>query len=70
MNNYTIPLYVYTNPYIQRNNIYKDNLNKAGIYRWINKKSGKCYIGSSLNINRRIRDYLNKSYLSTQIKKK
>ena len=32
----TIPIVSYLNPYQNRHEIYKDNKNKPGIYRWVN----------------------------------
>nr|QJQ35508.1 GIY-YIG endonuclease [Fusarium begoniae] len=37
--------------------INKDNRNKSGIYRWLNKKDNKCYVGSATILPRRIKRY-------------
>lgn len=39
---------------------------KAGIYMWVNNISGKRYIGSSINLKRRIVEYFNKNRLSSK----
>jgi hypothetical protein len=44
------PILIYTNYDPNKINILKDNKNKSGVYRWINKKSGKSYIGSSVKL--------------------
>lgn len=33
--------------------------NKKGIYMWTNKINGKKYVGSSINLNRRLLEYFN-----------
>jgi group I intron endonuclease len=34
-----------------------------GIYQWINKSNGKSYVGSSINISTRLKQYFNINYL-------
>nr|YP_010303541.1 GIY endonuclease [Purpureocillium takamizusanense]UNI92570.1 GIY endonuclease [Purpureocillium takamizusanense] len=63
------PIYTYTNPYLNRREIYKNLNNKCGIYLWTNIISDKKYIGSSVNLSRRLKDYFNKSYLQLELKK-
>jgi group I intron endonuclease len=45
--------------------IIKQNKGKSGVYRWVNKDSGKSYVGSSAMLNDRFRRYFNHSYLSS-----
>jgi group I intron endonuclease len=52
-----IPIITYANIYINKSDIYKDNLNKSGVYRLVNKINKKSYIGSSINLNNRFRFY-------------
>ena len=47
----------YEDAYMEKSLIFKENNEKAGIYRWVNKVNGKSYIGSSINLKRRFRDY-------------
>lgn len=54
---------VYNNPDKDKLNIIKDNTLKSGVYRWVQKDSGKCYIGSSINLGKRFYLYYNISYL-------
>ena len=44
-------------------------LNKSGIYQIINLINGKTYIGSSVNLERRLNEYLNPLYISRNLKK-
>jgi hypothetical protein len=44
--------------------IYRDNKDKSGIYLWRNKINGKFYIGSSVNLSKRFKNYFNESYLT------
>lgn len=37
----------------------KDNRRKSGIYKWTNKLNGKIYIGSSVNLSKRLSNYYN-----------
>lgn len=59
------PVVIYTNPDAHKGLILKQNKGKSGVYRWIQKDSGKSYIGSSSMLNDRFRRYFNHSYLSS-----
>jgi group I intron endonuclease len=43
--------------------ILKENKNKAGVYRWVNKLNGKSYYGSSANLGVRFQHYFNQTKL-------
>nr|YP_009568424.1 NADH dehydrogenase subunit 3 [Drechslerella brochopaga]QBL02507.1 NADH dehydrogenase subunit 3 [Drechslerella brochopaga] len=58
-----ILLAIYDNADTDKLLILKENKGKSGVYRWINKKSGKSYIGSSINLSRRFLEYFNTNYL-------
>ena len=58
-----IPAVIYPNVDIDKKRIVKDNKNKSGIYCWTNLKSNKKYIGSSINLGSRLKDYFNYSFL-------
>jgi len=48
--------------------ILNDNKLKSGIYRIINIDTGESYVGSSVNITQRFRNYFNINYLSSGAK--
>ena len=64
-----IPIRSYSNAYAQKEQICKDNKRKIGIYRWTNAVSGKSYIGSSINLSKRLNDYLKIAFLNKELKK-
>jgi len=37
---------------------------KSGIYKWTNNLNGKSYVGSSINLHRRIQEYFNPPKIS------
>jgi hypothetical protein len=39
---------------VQREQVLKENKGKSGIYRFINKVTGKSYIGSAVNLSDRL----------------
>ena len=39
------------------NLIYKENIRRYGIYRWVNLVNGDTYIGSAGNLTRRFQNY-------------
>lgn len=47
----------YSNADTDKVNIYKDNKNKCGVYRWINLDTNKSYVGSSVKLGRRFNTY-------------
>lgn len=52
-----IPTVIYSDAFADKSIIFKDNNNKSGIYRWVNKVNGKSYVGSSENLTDRFRKY-------------
>lgn len=44
--------------------------NKSGIYQLINLFNGKSYVGSSVNLYIRLKQYSNPNFLNNTIKKK
>lgn len=64
-----IPIVVYPDAFLNKSIILKVNKNKVGIYRWVNKVNGNTYIGSSVNLGRRLRVYYDFSFLSVRIQK-
>lgn len=52
---------VYNNAEEYKDLILADNKNKAGIYLWTHRESSKKYIGSSVNLSRRLSYYFSKN---------
>lgn len=63
--NSVIPVIIYDNADIYMLKAVKDNKNKSGVYRWVNKVNGKSYVGSSVNPAIRFKNYRSFRYLST-----
>ena len=64
-----IPIRSYSNIDTQKRQIYKENKNKAGVYKWTNIISGKFYIGSAIDLSKRINNYLSIAFLNKELKK-
>lgn len=47
----------YNNADVQKSLIFKENINKSFVYRWINKINGKDYLGSTSNAKSRLSTY-------------
>jgi GIY-YIG catalytic domain len=60
---YIDPTVSYENADTQKIEILKANKEKAGIYRWTNKESGKSYVGSAIDLSKRLINYYSLSYL-------
>lgn len=63
------PAKIYKNADIDKLCIVSENKGKAGVYRWINIANGKSYIGSSVNLGGRLKDYFTLRYLELGLKK-
>ena len=48
---------------LEKEKIIRENRNKSGIYRWTNKLNGKSYVGSSINLSKRLNQYFSKKVL-------
>ena len=55
----------YENADILKLQAVSENKGKSGVYRWINNVNGKTYIGSSINLGKRLGNYFNLNYIST-----
>lgn len=68
------PVKVYVNADIDKTLILKENKGKCGIYLpfgfWTNITNGRSYVGSSVNLERRLKCYYNTYFLETAIKKR
>ena len=54
----------YPNAEICRSKIYKENRNKSGVYRWTCLSTKCTYIGSSVNLSKRFKNYYSYSFLT------
>jgi len=63
-NNADIPLKVYINAELLKKFILEENKNKSGIYRWKNNINNKTYIGSGIDLAKRIGSYYRLSELT------
>ena len=63
-NNKTPAVIVYSNPESDKLKILSDTKGKAGIYQWTHRESGKIYIGSTVDLSKRSKNYYSKSYLN------
>nr|YP_010218561.1 GIY-YIG endonuclease [Morchella brunnea]UBU98480.1 GIY-YIG endonuclease [Morchella brunnea] len=63
------PIVKYDDADVDKVKIFADNRNKSGVYRWINKKTGKTYVGSSMSLTRRFTTYYSIGYLLRETKK-
>lgn len=57
----------YTNIYTRKKQIIKENYGKAGVYCLRKTESGKTYIGSSVDLGRRLSQYLTRSFLLKEV---
>jgi group I intron endonuclease len=58
------PVKFYDNAEELKSLILLDNKNKSGIYKWENKISGEFYIGSAVDLNKRMLEYYRESYIT------
>ena len=59
-----VPAISYLNADIKKGEAIRENNGKSGVYRWINVINNKIYIGSSLNLGRRFKQYYNYDYIT------
>ena len=57
------PVKVYSNPDLYKEEIIKENRGESGIYMRVNKSNVNRYIGSSVNLGRRLGCYFSDIYL-------
>jgi group I intron endonuclease len=59
---------VYSNADTDKLQILTENKGKAGIYLWTHTLSGKKYVGSAIDLSKRLEDYYKLSYISDKSK--
>ena len=64
--NYINQVKVYKDAYDMRKDILKENKGKSGIYMLTNKLTNDIYIGQSIDISKRFRNYFNLSYIKSK----
>lgn len=57
---------IYGDAYDMRKDILKENKGKSGIYMLTNKLTNDNYIGQSVNISKRFRNYFNFNYINSK----
>jgi hypothetical protein len=67
--NTVIPLISYKAINLEKSLILKDNKGKSGVYRLTNSDTGAIYIGSAIDLSRRLRDYFSVKFLKKEILK-
>lgn len=65
--NFSSNKFVFNNPKSEKAEILNENKGKSGIYLWINNINGKKYVGSAVDLNKRLINYFNLSYLIDRI---
>lgn len=58
------PIRFYNNAEESKPIILFENKNKSGIYKWENKISGEYYIGSAIDLSKRMSEYYRESYIT------
>jgi len=60
------PVKIYNNFKEDKFKILKDLKNKSGVYYLINNINGHTYVGSSINLSSRMKNYLNNTFLKSR----
>lgn len=64
-----VPIKVYKNADLDKLRIITENKGKAGLYRWVKRENGKSYVGSSVDLEKRLRNYFSLNYLELETQK-
>ncbi len=59
---------IYEKPKLTKKQIMQENKGKSGIYKWTNKINGKIYIGSAVNLPKRLSHYFSQKHIETKLK--
>jgi uncharacterized protein YbcV (DUF1398 family) len=57
------PVKSYGNTKLLKKDVFQDNKQQSGVYRWVNNLNGKIYVGSGLNLTKRLKSYYNEKKL-------
>ena len=60
-----VPVKIYHNADTEKSLILSDNKGKAGIYMWTHKETGKFYIGSAVDLSKRLSTYYSPLWLKS-----
>lgn len=63
-NSFIVPVLKYDDANISKKQAVKNNMGKSGVYRWINKVNGNTYVGSSVNLGIRFKNYYSFNYIT------
>jgi hypothetical protein len=58
-----VPIKIYSNTEADKSKILKENKNKSGIYSWKNLINDKQYIGSGIDLSKRLEKYYSTAYM-------
>jgi len=61
---FVVPAVKYSNAELQKKSIIKDNRRKSGVYRITHIESGKSYVGSSVDLGKRLSQYFSFNYIN------
>ena len=64
-----LPVKKYANADLEKKKILEENKEKSGVYCWRNLVNGKMYIGSSVDLGTRFRQYFNINHLEYKLQK-
>ena len=62
-----VPIKSYSNAEAEKDTILSDNKNKSGIYKWKNNLNGKQYIGSAIDLSKRLSKYYSTTYMEYEL---
>lgn len=63
LKSFLVPIMIYSNAYDNKSIILSAHKGRAGIYMWMHKESGKFYIGSAVDLSKRLSKYYTLSEL-------
>ncbi len=64
-----LPIVTYDNILLNKSVIFNENKGKSGIYRWVNKINNESYVGSAIDITKRLKVYFSIKWLENRLSK-